>query len=129
MRGWSNSRRQLSDCLVHRVVEFVQVLSFQSTAEGETGVGARLPKFDVIGLIGQRVLEPFQPAADQQRTRRPTLISVRRLQAGPRAALAGVKLTASFATFKATMAALNVAMAPLCSLGCWVLRSIVERGL
>ena len=117
MRRWGSSRRQLFDCLAHRVAELVHAFSFQSSTEGETDVGARLPKFDVISLIGHRVLELFQPVAYQQRSRRLTLIIARRILAEPKTALAGVMLEASFARFKASMRTFNAEMVPSRSLG------------
>ena len=122
-----NSRRQLFDCLAHRVAELVQILSFQSSAEGETDVGEHLPKFDVIRLIGHFVLELFQPGDYQQRKRgKPTLIIARRMLAEPKTALAGVILETSFARFKASITTFNAETVPSCSLGCWVVCSIAE---
>ena len=131
MRRWSNSHRQLFDCLAHRVAKLVQALLFQSSTESETDVGARLPKFDVVSLIGHRVLEPFQSAACEQRSRRrSTLIMARRMLAEPKTALAGVILATSFARFKASMAVFNAETVPSRSSGCWVLCSMVEtRGV
>ena len=129
MRRWSNSRRQLFDRLAHRVADLTQALPFQSSTEDETDVGACLPKFDVIGLIGHRVLERFQPVPYQQRMRRRlTLIMARRILAEPKTALAGVILEASFARFKASMRTFNAEMVPSRSLGCWGLGFMVETG-
>ena len=50
----------------------------------------------------------------------------RRILAEPKTALAGVILETSFARFKASMAAFSAEMVPSCSLGCWVLDSMVE---
>ena len=129
MRCRSNSHRQLFDRLAHRVAEFIQALFFQSSTEGEADVGAHLPKFDVIRLIDHRVLEPFQCVAYQQRTRRGhTLIMARRILTEPKTALAGVILETSFARFKASINTFSAEMAPSCSLGCWVLGSMVKTG-
>ena len=119
MRCRSNSRRQLFDRLAHRIAELVHALSFQSSTEGETDIGARFPKFDVIRLIGHRVLERFQPTVHKQRTRRRlTLIMERRMLAEPKTALAGVMLAISFARSRASMSTFNAEMVPSHSLGC-----------
>ena len=53
---------------------------------------------------------------------------VRRILAEPKTALAGVILETSFARFNASINTFNADMVPSCSLGCWVLGSIVETG-
>ena len=56
-----NSRRQLVDCLDHRIVEIVQPPPLQSPVEGGTDISAGQPEFDVIHLVDHRVLSPFHP--------------------------------------------------------------------
>ena len=46
----------------------------------------------------------------------------------PKTALAGVILETSFAMFKASINAFNAETVSSCSLGCWVLGSIVKTG-
>jgi len=67
-RCWCNSRRQLVDRLALRVVKVVHPLPAQSPAQGGTDVSVRQPKFDVICVVGHRVLGEFQFAFNQQRT-------------------------------------------------------------
>ena len=65
--GWCNSRRQLVDCLAHRVVEVAQSLPVQSPVEGSTDISAGQPQFDVIHPVDHRVLGPFQLAVGQRK--------------------------------------------------------------
>ena len=62
---WCSSRRQLLDCLAHRVVELVQPLPAQSPVEGGADAGAGQPKFDVIHLVRHLVLGVFQTTFDR----------------------------------------------------------------
>ena len=127
MRDRYNSRRQLVDCLAHRVIEIVQPLPVQSSVEGRTDVGAGQPKFNVVHLIGQIVLDTFQSIIDRQITRRKlTLIVARITLTEPKMALAGVALETSLARFKTSTAAFNAETMPYLSLGRWDSASMVE---
>ena len=124
MRCWNNSQRQLFDCLQHRFAELVQALSFQSSTEEDTDLGALPPKFNAILLVNHPILEPFQHTTYQQRTRRRrTLIEARRKLAEAKTSLAcGITiLEASFARSKVRMNPFNTEMVRSCPLGCWVL--------
>ena len=121
------SHRQLLDRLTHRVVKFVQPLPSQPPVQGSADFGAGQPKFDVIYLVGHRVLGAFQSAFAQQTIRRRlTLIIVRITLTDPKAALAGVILESSFARFMASIAAFNVEIMPSRPLGRWGSASMVE---
>ena len=105
---WCNSRRQLLDCLAHRVFKVVQPLPVQSPAQGGTDVSTGQSKFDVIHLVNHRVLGAFRSVFGRQKIRRGlTLIVVRITLTEPKAAEAGVILEISFARLKASMAAVN----------------------
>jgi hypothetical protein len=55
---WSNSRRQLFDCLAYGIVEIFQQLPIQTPTEGGTDISAGQPKFDAVFLVGHRLLHP-----------------------------------------------------------------------
>ena len=108
------------DRFEHRAVEVIQALPLQSTVKNRADSGAGQPKVDVIHLVGHRVLDAFQSAIDEGEVltgRKLTLIIVRATPTEPKTALAGVIVEASFARFKASMAAFNVETAPSRSLG------------
>ena len=48
VRYWCNSRRQLLNCLQHRVIEVAQPLPLQPSVKGNTDIGAGQSKFDGI---------------------------------------------------------------------------------
>jgi len=123
-----NSHRQLVDCLTHEVIEIVQPPPVQSLVEGGTDVSPSQPKFDAIRPVDQCVLGAFQSTIDQQKTGRKLTLIVRRITSTePKIALAGVTPEASFARFKASMAAFNAEIVPSRPFGRrWDSTSMVE---
>ena len=120
MLFWRNLRRQLLNPLVYGAVEVAQLLPLQSLIEGCADVGASQPEFNVIHLVGHRVLGALiQSTTHQQQIRmRLTLIIPRRKLTEPKTALAGAIVATSFVRFKASMAAFNTEIEPSRSLGC-----------
>jgi hypothetical protein len=63
---WSNSRRQLIDCLAYGVVEVFQQLPVQPPTEGGANVSAGQPKFNTVLLVCHRLLcTLYQPPTNQ----------------------------------------------------------------
>ena len=64
---WCDSHRQLIDCLAYGIIELVQLLPVQSSAEGDADISAGQPKFEVIHLVLHLVLGALQTAFDRRK--------------------------------------------------------------
>jgi hypothetical protein len=109
------------------VVKVLQPLPVQPSVEGGTDFSARSPKFDVVGIVGHRVLYTFyQPAIDYRRQyrKKPTFIIVRIAMTVPKTALAGATVETSFPRFMASMVVFSQAMAFLWRFSRRALRSV-----
>ena len=65
-----NSRRQLIYRIAHGLAEVVRLLSIHSPVEGFTDISTGKPKFDVVLLIGHRVLTMCEPGTSHRRMER-----------------------------------------------------------
>ena len=83
------------------------------------------PKINVVLLVGDRILDLHEPKIDY-RTRKRTLIIVRRTLAEPKTALAGVMLEISFVRFRASIVTFKVERVVPFPLFCWDFGAIVE---